>query len=96
MSGYSFTLCAVRRASLDFQTAIKVAIAADTVSIAVMELIANAIIRPHTRRVGRSPFRRAVLVGLPGRLRGAFLITTPVNEWMTGRGKGHAVVHAYR
>ena len=25
----------------------------------------------------------------------AFLITVPVNRWMLGRGKGHAVVHAY-
>jgi multisubunit Na+/H+ antiporter MnhG subunit len=25
----------------------------------------------------------------------AFLLTTPVNRWMIGRGKGHAVVHAY-
>lgn len=25
----------------------------------------------------------------------AFLITTPVNKSMTGRGKGHAVVHTY-
>lgn len=25
----------------------------------------------------------------------AFFITTPANKWMIGRGKGHAVVHAY-
>ncbi|MFF3849113.1 hypothetical protein [Streptomyces sp. NPDC002328] len=25
----------------------------------------------------------------------AFLLTTPVDKWMIGRGKGHAVVHAY-
>ncbi|SNS96419.1 protein of unknown function [Geodermatophilus saharensis] len=25
----------------------------------------------------------------------AFLVTTPVNRWLTGRGRGHAVVHAY-
>lgn len=42
--GYSFTLFAVRRAGLDFKTAIKVALAADTVSIAVMELVDNGII----------------------------------------------------
>lgn len=33
---------------------------------------------------------------LAGSLALAFVITTPVNRWMTGRGKGHAVVHAYR
>jgi hypothetical protein len=25
----------------------------------------------------------------------AFIVTTPVNKWMIGRGKGHAVVHQY-
>jgi hypothetical protein len=25
----------------------------------------------------------------------AFLITTPVNRWLIGRGKGHALVHQY-
>ncbi|MET8877708.1 DUF4396 domain-containing protein [Nocardia sp. NPDC004604] len=24
----------------------------------------------------------------------AFVLTTPVNKWMIGRGKGHAVVHS--
>lgn len=42
--GCSFTLFAVRRAGLDLTTAIKVALAADIVSIAVMELVDNAII----------------------------------------------------
>jgi len=25
----------------------------------------------------------------------AFVLTTPVNRWLIGRGKGHAVVHKY-
>jgi hypothetical protein len=25
----------------------------------------------------------------------AFVVTTPINRWMIGRGKGHAVVHAH-
>jgi hypothetical protein len=32
---------------------------------------------------------------LAGSLVVAFVVTTPVNRWMIGRGKGHAVVHAY-
>lgn len=42
--GYSFTLFAVRRAGLGWKAAVKVALAADTVSIAVMELVDNGII----------------------------------------------------
>ena len=25
----------------------------------------------------------------------AFVVTLPINRWMIGRGRGHAVVHAY-
>ncbi|MBP2048929.1 hypothetical protein J2Z21_001854 [Streptomyces griseochromogenes] len=25
----------------------------------------------------------------------AFAVTTPVDKWTTGRGKGHAVVHRF-
>jgi hypothetical protein len=93
--GYSFTLLAVRRAGLDFRTALKVALAADTVSIAVMELVDNGIIAltpgAMDAHLGDGLFWAALLGGFAV----AFLITTPVNKWMIGRGKGHAVVHAY-
>ncbi|MEV0598911.1 DUF4396 domain-containing protein [Streptomyces sp. NPDC050315] len=93
--GYSFTLFAVRRAGLDFKTAIKVALAADTVSIAVMELVDNGIIAlvpgAMDAHLSDGLFWGALLGGFAV----AFVITTPVNKWMIGRGKGHAVVHAY-
>ncbi|MEW1757463.1 DUF4396 domain-containing protein [Streptomyces cyaneofuscatus] len=93
--GYSFTLFAVRRAGLDFKSAVKVALAADTVSIAVMELVDNGIIAltpgAMDAHLSDGLFWSALLGGFVV----AFLITTPVNKWMIGRGKGHAVVHAY-
>ncbi|WP_030264937.1 DUF4396 domain-containing protein [Streptomyces violens] len=93
--GYSFTLFAVRRAGLDFKAAIKVALAADTVSIAVMELVDNGIIAlvpgAMDAHLSDGLFWSALLGGFAV----AFVITTPVNKWMIGRGKGHAVVHAY-
>lgn len=93
--GYSFTLFAVRPAGLDFHTAIKVALAADTVSIAVMELVDNGIIAivpgAMDAHLSDGLFWSALLGGFAV----AFVITTPVNKWMIGRGKGHAVVHAY-
>ncbi|KOU62380.1 membrane protein [Streptomyces sp. MMG1533] len=93
--GYSFTLFAVRRAGLDLGSAIKVALAADTVSIAVMELVDNAVIAltPGAMEAELSDglFWWALLGGFVI----AFVITVPVNKWMIGRGKGHAVVHAH-
>ncbi|MEV0375949.1 DUF4396 domain-containing protein [Streptomyces sp. NPDC050636] len=93
--GYSLTLFAVRRAGLDFKTAIKVALAADTVSIAVMELVDNGIIAIVPGAMDAHLSDGLFWAALLGGFAVAFLITTPVNKWMIGRGKGHAVVHAY-
>ncbi|MFC8918354.1 DUF4396 domain-containing protein [Streptomyces sp. NPDC057116] len=93
--GYSFTLIAVRRAGLDFTSAVKVALAADTVSIAVMELVDNGIIALTPGAMDAHLSDGLFWGALLGGFAVAFLITTPVNKWMIGRGKGHAVVHAY-
>ncbi|QYX76157.1 DUF4396 domain-containing protein [Streptomyces akebiae] len=93
--GYSFTLFAVRRAGLDFKSAIKVALAADTVSIAVMELVDNGIIALTPGAMDAHLSDALFWTALLGGFVVAFFITTPVNKWMIGRGKGHAVVHAY-
>lgn len=93
--GYSFTLFAVRKAGLDFQAAVKVALAADTVSIAVMELVDNGIIALVPGALDAHLSDALFWTALLGGFAVAFVITTPVNKWMIGRGKGHAVVHAY-
>uniref|UniRef100_UPI001E478B41 DUF4396 domain-containing protein n=1 Tax=Streptomyces sp. DH7 TaxID=2857006 RepID=UPI001E478B41 len=93
--GYSFTLFAVLRAGLDFRTALKVALAADTVSIAVMELVDNGIIALTPGAMDAHLSDAVFWTALLGGFAVAFVITTPVNKWMIGRGKGHAVVHAY-
>ncbi|MFC9128012.1 DUF4396 domain-containing protein [Streptomyces sp. NPDC057099] len=93
--GYSFTLFAVLRGGLGLRAAIKVALAADTVSIAVMELVDNAIIALTPGAMEAHLTAGLFWSALLGGFAVAFLITTPVNKWMIGRGKGHAVVHAH-
>ncbi|MGW0363984.1 DUF4396 domain-containing protein [Streptomyces sp. NPDC002990] len=93
--GYSFTLHAVRRAGLSWKAAVKAALAADTVSIAVMELVDNTIIALTPGAMDAHLSDGLFWSALLGGFAVAFLITTPVNKWMIGRGKGHAVVHAY-
>ena len=75
--------------------ALRIALAADTVSIAVMEIIDNAVDARVPRSHGRRPDELAVLGVLAFALVVAFVVTVPVNRWMIGRGRGHAVVHAY-
>jgi len=93
--GYSFTLFAVRRGGLDLKAAVKVALAADTVSIAVMEFVDNGIIALTPGAMDAHLDDALFWSALLGGFAVAFVITTPVNKWMIGRGKGHAVVHAY-
>ncbi|WP_406008375.1 DUF4396 domain-containing protein [Streptomyces sp. NBC_00637] len=93
--GYSFTLVAVRRAGLGLRAAVKVALAADTVSIAVMELVDNAVVALTPGAMEAQLSDGLFWAALLGGFAIAFLITTPVNKWMIGRGKGHAVAHAH-
>ncbi|WP_433334957.1 DUF4396 domain-containing protein [Spirillospora sp. CA-294931] len=93
--GYALTMRGVLRAGLPFKAALGVALAADTVSIAVMEILDNGVmlIVPGAMEAGlASPLFWGALAFA---LLVAFLLTTPINKWMIGRGKGHAVVHQY-
>ncbi|GAA2767854.1 DUF4396 domain-containing protein [Streptomyces paradoxus] len=93
--GYSFTLFAVLRSGIGLKAAIKIALAADTVSIAVMEIVDNAIIALTPGAMDAHLSDGLFWSALLGGFAVAFLITTPVNKWMIGRGRGHAVVHAH-
>ncbi|MET9156678.1 DUF4396 domain-containing protein [Streptomyces parvulus] len=93
--GYSFTLFSVRRSGLGLRAAVKVALAADTVSIAVMELVDNGIIALTPGAMDAHLSEWLFWATLAAALAVAFVLTTPVNKWMIGRGKGHAVVHAH-
>ncbi len=93
--GYSLTIRPVLRAGLAFRAAIGVAFAADTVSIAVMEVVDNAFILliPGAMEAGLASW---LFWGtLAAALAIAFVVTVPVNRALIARGKGHAVVHQY-
>jgi Domain of unknown function (DUF4396) len=93
--GYALTLRGVLRAGVDLRTALRVALAADTASIAVMEIIDNAVMVLVPGAMDAGLGTAVFWVSLAGSLLLAFVLTTPFNKWMIGRGKGHAVVHAY-
>ncbi|MEU6843597.1 DUF4396 domain-containing protein [Streptomyces sp. NPDC046716] len=93
--GYSLTLRGVLRAGVGFRTAFRVALAADTLSIAVMELIDNGVIALWPSAMDTHLDDALFWGALAASLALAFVVTTPVNRWMIGRGKGHAVVHRY-
>lgn len=93
--GYTLTSIPLLRAKLTLAAIVPIALAADTVSIAIMEVIDNAamILVPGAMEAGLTDFR------FWAPLLGGFVIAWPfafaVNRAMIRRGKGHAAVHAY-
>lgn len=93
--GYALTMRPLLRAGIPYKTAIKVALAADTVSIVVMEIIDNAIMvtipGAMDAKLNSLLFWGALAVAFSI----AFAVTVPVNRVLISRGRGHAVVHQY-
>lgn len=93
--GYALTMRGVLRAGVGFGQAVRVALAADTMSIAVMELADNTVMvgvpGAMNAGLGQVLFRVSLVTSLAI----AFVVAVPVNRWMIQRGIGHAVVHGY-
>ncbi|MGH8571055.1 MAG: DUF4396 domain-containing protein, partial [Gammaproteobacteria bacterium] len=91
--GYGLTSLPLLRSGLALGAVVPIALASDTLSIATMEIVDNAIMLavPGAMEagVGDSLFWAALSVALV--VAGA--VAYPVNRWLIVRGKGHAVVH---
>jgi hypothetical protein len=91
--GYSLTSLPLLRSGLALSAVVPIALASDTFSITVMEIVDNAIMLlvPGAMEAGldEALFWGALAVALV--IAGAFAF--PVNRWLIARGKGHAVIH---
>ncbi len=93
--GYSLTMLPLLRSGLALGAAIPLALAADTLSIAVMEIVDNAVmlVVPGAMEAGlASPLFWGSLAFA---LAVAFVAAFPVNRYLIARGRGHAVVHEH-
>src|SRR4051794_16443265 len=91
--GYSLTSLPLLRAGLALAAVVPIAFASDTFSIAVMELVDNAVVLavPGAMEAGLGSL--LFWGSLAFALAIAFVAAVPVNRWLIGRGKGHAAVH---
>ena len=72
-----------------------IALAADTVSIAIMEIVDNGVLLLYPGAMEAGLGDALFWWSLAFALAVAWVVTFPVNRWLISRGRGHAVVHAH-
>jgi Domain of unknown function (DUF4396) len=93
--GYSFTAWPLLRSGMALAAVIPIALASDTISIAVMEFVDNLILLviPGAMDAGLGDIGFWAALAFALLVAGA--VALPVNHWLISRGKGHAVVHQH-
>ena len=91
--GYSLTSLPLLRAGFTLAAVIPIALASDTFSIAVMELVDNAVVVAVPGAIDAGLGTWLFWGSLSFALSIAFVAAVPVNRWLIARGRGHAVVH---
>ena len=93
--GYLLTMLPLLRSGIAFAVAVPLALASDTVSIAVMEVVDNAIMLLVPGALDAGLADLLFWSSLVFSLLVAGAVAYPVNRAMIARGRGHAVVHAH-
>jgi hypothetical protein len=93
--GYTLTSLPLLRSGMAFGAVVPIALASDTISITIMEIVDNAIILliPGAMDAGLDDI--GFYLALAAALLIAGAAAFPANRWLIARGKGHAVVHAH-
>ena len=93
MAGYSFTLVPLLRRGFGVLAATRLALAADTASITVMEIVDNLLMLLIPDAMN-APLDSALFwVSLAVSLMVAGVAAFPINRWLVARGRGHALAH---
>jgi Domain of unknown function (DUF4396) len=91
--GYGLTSLPLLRAGMALSAVLPIALASDTLSIATMELVDNAIVVAVPGAMDAGLGALLFWASLAFALVVAGALTVPVNRWLIARGKGHARVH---
>jgi hypothetical protein len=92
--GYGLTMRPLLASGMSFGAATKLALAADTASIAVMEVVDNGVMLAIPGAMDAHLHEPLFWGSLVLALAIAFVAAFPINYWLIARGRGHAVVHA--
>ncbi len=93
--GFALTSLPLARAGLSFAAIVPIALATDTVSITIMELVANATMLLVPGAMSEEVFDAGMWATMALGFAIAFPFAFLANRWLLARGKGHALVHQY-
>jgi hypothetical protein len=91
--GYGLTSLPLLRAGLALSVVVPIALASDTLSIATMEIVDNAIMLLVPGAIDAGVGDLLFWGSLAFALAIAGVVAVPVNGWLIARDRGHAVVH---
>lgn len=93
--GYLLTSVPLLRSGLGLRAVVPIALAADTLSITIMEITDNAFLLLYPGAMEAGLGDALFWWTLAAALAIAWVCAFPVNRWLIARGRGHAVVHAH-
>ncbi|MCB9820074.1 DUF4396 domain-containing protein [Candidatus Nomurabacteria bacterium] len=93
VSGYSLSLLPLVRSGMRLKDSMKLVLAADTLSIAVMEIVDNLAMYLIPGAMDASLNDGLFWLSMGIALLAAFLAAYPVNAYLLSRGRGHALTH---
>jgi hypothetical protein len=93
--GYSLTSLPLLRSGMTLAAVVPLALASDTISITIMEIVDNAIMLTIPGAMDATLGDIGFWAALAFALVIAGMAAYPANRWLLARGKGHAVVHRH-
>ena len=95
ITGYGLTMRPLLKSGMALRAAAALALASDTLSVATMEVVDNALMLAIQGAMNAGLADPLFWASLAGSLVVAGVAAFPVNRWLIARGKGHALVHKH-
>lgn len=93
--GFALSTLPLLKMGIGFFAALSVVLAADTLSIATMEIVDNAVMAVIPGAMNAGLVNPLFWVAMPFSLFVAFWAAYPVNNYLLSKGKGHALIMKY-
>ena len=91
--GYLLSLLPLLSADISLKTAMKLVLAADTLSITTMEIVDNTVMAIIPGALEAGIVNPIFWIGMSIALTTAFFAAYPVNKYLISKNKGHALMH---